>query len=87
MSKNRACENLQGTSKVLPDVSNLPPAAIKSLSKKPVSPLKKMKRKVGYHDGQESDTQKGEGEHGLNMKRLCLVDVETAHVTDVNMRS
>ena len=60
-------------------------AAIRSLSKKPVSPLKKMKRKVGYEQDGVDATFMGT-EESLNMKRLCLKDNQGDHVTDTTMQ-
>ena len=57
-------------------------AAIKTLAKKPVSPMKKMKRKVGY--GQEAEDAGLEAEHA--MKKLCLIEQRDAS-KDINMLS
>ena len=52
------------------------------MAKKPVSPMKKMKRKVGY--GQEAEDAGLEAEHA--MKKLCLIEQRDAS-KDINMLS
>ena len=57
-------------------------AAIKTLAKKPVSPMKKMKRKVDY----EQDTEDTGLEAENAMKKLCLAE-QRGTGRDVNMLS
>lgn len=58
-------------------------AAIEAIAKAPVSPLKKIKRKVGYGDSTEEDSDKSDRPARTAMKRLCLEDGPTgSHVDD-----
>ena len=56
-------------------------AAIKTLARKPVSPLKKLKRKVGY--GRDEKDTGVEAEHA--MKKLCLAEPSQALSRDDSM--
>ena len=57
-------------------------SAIRVLASGRLSPLKKMKRKVGY--GQEGEDAGLEAEHA--MKKLCLIEQRDAS-KDINMLS
>ena len=52
------------------------------LRSKPVSPLKKVKRKVGYDGSPEDDGDRACGAAQAQLKRLCL---EEGGERDVNM--
>ena len=55
-------------------------AAIEAIAKAPVSPLKKIKRKVGYGDSTEDDSDKSDRPARCAMKRLCLSDdIDSSH--------
>ena len=58
-------------------------AAIKTLAKKPVSPMKKMKRKVGY----EQDTEDTGLEAENAMKKLCLAERNGVQTGDISMQA
>ncbi|KAI0688833.1 hypothetical protein C8Q76DRAFT_635121 [Earliella scabrosa] len=53
-------------------------AAIEAIAKAPVSPLKKIKRKVGYGDSTEEESDKGDKPPQGAMKHLCLTDRSTS---------
>ena len=54
-------------------------AAIEAIAKAPVSPLKKIKRKVGYGDSTEEDSDQGNQPPQGAMKRLRLYDAPHSH--------
>ena len=61
-------------------------AAIRLLSSKPTSPLKKVKRKVGYEDGAEEEADAATGSAQAQLKRLCLEERQKPDL-DVPMAS
>ncbi|KAI0713351.1 hypothetical protein C8Q76DRAFT_621136 [Earliella scabrosa] len=60
-------------------------AAIRMLSSKPASPLKKVKRKVGYDHSSNEEADAGGSAPQAQLKRLCLEDRENLD-RDVRMK-